>query len=215
MNFEVIQKRSDELYSAILEILDGADAYPTGRDLLAFIACDVAFEHGQALLLLLKSESPSSAAALLRIQFEALTRATWLAYAATDGQVAKLAADLTPEAQSAANSLPIFSEMMQSIVKHAPARVSGMLTEFKEMSWKVLNSFVHSGIHPLRRHADGYPRPLIIQLIENSNSLTVMTGMLAALLTDEPRYIEPMCKIQKPFADCLPPLIEHPASGTA
>jgi len=52
-----------------------------------------------------------------------------------------------------------------------------------------------------------YPLQLILQILQNSNGLNVMTGMLAAILTGDERSIKPMRKIQRDFTDCLPPLI--------
>lgn len=52
-----------------------------------------------------------------------------------------------------------------------------------------------------------YPLHLILQVLQNSNGLNTMTGMLAAILTGDERCIKPMRKIQSNFTDCLAPLI--------
>ncbi|EPM56007.1 hypothetical protein A262_17769, partial [Pseudomonas syringae pv. actinidiae ICMP 19073] len=82
-------------------------------------------------------------------------------YAATDLQVQTLASPLTVGAETAARKMPIFSTMLEQVIEKAPAQASRMLLNFKEVNWHAMNSFVHSGIHPLRRHAEGYAAGLI------------------------------------------------------
>ena len=50
-----------------------------------------------------------------------------------------------------------------------------MLTEFRDVQWKALNSYVHAGIHALQRHGSGYPVQLIEQINKSSNGLLTMT----------------------------------------
>ncbi|MBL3876146.1 hypothetical protein EGV01_30575, partial [Pseudomonas syringae pv. theae] len=73
----------------------------------------------------------------------------WLLYAATDLQVQTLASPLTVGAETAARKMPIFSTMLEQVIEKAPAQASRMLLNFKEVNWHAMNSFVHSGIHPL------------------------------------------------------------------
>lgn len=207
MTLEQMMKRSDELYVAIIDLLNDVPVYPSERNEAAMVACGIAFEHALGLRVLLESGCLTSAVSMLRLQFEALTRAMWLLYAASDLAVEKLTAPLTLETEKAANKLPMVSEMVEMIVKTAPPEASRMLVQFRDVSWRAMNSFVHSGIHPLLRHREGYPLPLILQIMQNSNGLLTMTGMLAAILTGDERCTKPMRKIQTDFIDCLPQLL--------
>lgn len=83
-----------------------------------------------------------------------------------------------------------------------------MLVRFKDVSWHAMNSFVHGGIHPLRRHAEGFPIPLALQILRNSNGPSTMTGMVLAALTSDEAITKPMSRIQPEFADCLPELLK-------
>ena len=74
---------------------------------------------------------------------------------------------------------------------------------------------MHGGIHPLRRHAEGYPLYLILRILENSNALSTMAGMTLAILTGDERITKPMSKIQHDFADCLPELLKQPPASEA
>lgn len=100
---------------------------------------------------------------VLEVVHEALTRAVWLMYAATDVQVERLTAPLSLQTEASAKNLPMFSKMLEEVAQKAPPQASRMLSHFKEVNWHAMNSYVHSGIHPLRRHAEGYPPQLIHQ----------------------------------------------------
>ena len=90
----------------------------------------------------------------------------------------------------------------------APAVAHQMLAHFKDVSWHAMNSFVHGGIHPLRRSAEGFPVHLALQVLRNTNALATMTGMALAVLTGNEAIAKPMSKIQPEFADCLPELLK-------
>ena len=203
---EEMLTRSAVLQAEILRLLEDEPTYPGERFEAAMIACGIALEHAQALRILFEHGSPTTAMSTLRLQFEAHTKAMWMLYAASDLAIQKLMAPLTEESARVANKLPQIGEMMEAIVKKAPVGASSMLIQFKDVSWSAMNSYVHSGIHPLRRHLEGYPTQLVLQVLRNSNGLMTMTGMLAAILTGNDCCIKPMRVIQTQFEDCLPPL---------
>lgn len=204
--------RSDALHERLNELLDEAEFDGSARGEAALGMCVVAMEHGTALRALMALGMPTSAVSLMRLQFEALTRSMWLIYAASDAAIEKLSAPLTLEAEQAAKNLPSAKEMIDQIgnrVGHTvPAAAHQMLTQFKDVSWTAMNSFVHGGIHPLRRSADGFPVHLALQVLRNSNGLSTMTGMTMAVLTGDEAIAKPMSKIQPAFADCLPDLLK-------
>lgn len=204
--------RSQGLEDRIFEILgdDSFDGAP--RSQAAVALCLVSLEHGQAVQALMSLALAVSAVGLVRLQFEALTRAMWLLYAAPDSAVDKMLAPLSKESEQAAKNLPGASDMIDDLVKkgRAPAVAHQMLSHFKEVSWPALNSFVHGGVHALSRSADGFPTVLALQLLRNSNGLTTMTGMTLAVLTGDQLCASAMSRIQREFADCLPQLLEHP-----
>jgi hypothetical protein len=204
--------RSDALHERLNELLDEAEFDGSARGEAALGMCEVAMEHATALRALMALGLPTSAVSLMRLQFEALTRAMWLIYAASDAAIEKLSAPLTLEAEQAAKNLPSAKEMIDQIRKRVgqgvPTAAPLMLAQFKEMSWNAMNSFVHGGIHPLRRSADGFPVYLALQVLRNSNGLSTMTGMTMAVLTGDESILKPMSKIQPAFADCLPDLLK-------
>ena len=209
-----ILDRSDALESAIVDPL-GGDGYrvydDSARIAASFAACSVSLEHAQALRTLIRDGLLTSGVSLMRLQHEALTRAVWLLYAASDEAVTKLVTPLTPAAEKVANKLPMLAEMLGAIAGKAPPAATQMLVQFKDVHAPALNSFVHGGIHPLQRHAEGYPVPLLIQVVQNSNGLLTGTGMLLAILSGNAVVAKQMAAIQPAFADCLPQLLTAPA----
>jgi len=168
--------------------------------------CSVAFEHAESAKILIASGNFTSSIGLLRLQYEALVRAMWLLYSASDLAVSKLMSELTHESARKANKLPMLSEMLAKLDNKAPKEAMDLLYEFKEYSWKPLSSYIHGGIHAIHRHSKGYPIPLLHQLLKASNGVSIMAGMLLVILSGDRRQSGKIPAIQREFADCLPPI---------
>ena len=164
----------------------------------------IAFEHAESARMLIATGNFTSAIALVRLQYEALVRAMWLFYSATDQAVSKLMCELTSESASKANNLPMLNEMLTKLDGKAPKEALDMLLEFKEYSWKPLSSFIHGGIHAINRHSKGYPPPLLLQLLKISNGVSTMVGMLLVILAQDFMQQGKIPAIQSEFLDCLP-----------
>lgn len=205
---DAVLQRSIALNDALLEHLIPAGHDGSLRSTTTASMCGIAMEHADSLRKLLASGNYTSAIALLRLQFEAVTRAVWLLFGASESWLAKLGSSpLTLESEKTAGDSPSMSEMLTAIERKGPPAASQMLAEFKAMSWKATNSFVHGGIHPLRRFSDGYPDKLIIQILQNSNALSTMVAMVMAIMSRDGRLTRGMSEFQLRFRDCLPPLI--------
>lgn len=209
---EHMLRRSNALHERLDELLGDAEFDGSPRGEAAFGMCLVAMEHATAIRALMSLRLPTSAVGLMRLQFEALTRAMWLLYAANDAAIDKLLAPLTPQSEQAAKNLPGAREMIEQIGQRvgqgAPPAAHQMLSHFKDVTWHAMNSFVHGGIHPLRRGAEGFPVDLVLQVLRSSNGLTTMTGMTMAVLTGDEAVAKPVSKVQPAFADCLPDLLK-------
>ncbi len=173
--------------------------------------CGISTEHAAAVRVLAADGLFTSAIVVHRSQFEALLRAVWLLYVATDGQLAKLSAELNPEHEQNCKNLPLAKDMLDSLAR-APtaARPYQALAEFKQYSWQALNSYVHAGIHPLARSVKGYPTNLIVQLVKISNALSVVAGMQVAILTGRQQLVRQVRDLHLPHKDCLP---DHRTTG--
>jgi hypothetical protein len=201
---DLLIRRSDEFEEDLFSLFEGYSFQSNNKSKAVIAMCNLALEHGSSLRELIRIHLPTSAIALLRLQYEAIVRAIWVLYAASETATAKLIAPLTKESEKAANnSLPSFSTMMNEIRKRGPSGVHRLLTEFRDYSWRPLNSFVHSGIHAVNRHRQGYPTSLLMQSIRQSNNLTHMSGVSLACLLEDAQLNFSVASLFKKYADCL------------
>ncbi|SFC36692.1 hypothetical protein SAMN02745724_01514 [Pseudoalteromonas denitrificans DSM 6059] len=97
----------------------------------ANIVCSIAFEHAESAKILISTGNLTSATGLVRLQYEALVRAMWLLYSASDVAVSKLMAELTDDNAHRANKLPMLTEMLVKLDGKAPEEAMDALKEFK------------------------------------------------------------------------------------
>lgn len=198
--------RSTELEIAIANLTQAAYPASNNRVESGRILCNVAIEHAQSMKALIEIGNFTSALGLLRLEYEAMVRAMWITYAASEEWVEKISTELTNESASQANKIPLLTQMLGELEGKAPVEALEMLHEFREYSWKPLSSFVHGGIHAISRHSKGYPIALIEQAIRVSNGVVIMTGMLVVILSSNPVLTGVLPIIQREYEDCLPPV---------
>ena len=202
-------RRSSELEKILLPLLNAGLFDNSDRLSVTRTVCSISLEYANSTRVLIETGNFTSATGLMRLQYEAIVRAVWLLYAASDIAVSKLAVQLTTESEQKAANMPMLTEMLSEINKKAPKQASQMLNEFKDVSGKAMNSFVHCGIHAINRHDSGYPLHLIVQIMQNSNALSTMCGMILGILSGDTNTSNRISKIQLEFIDCLPPLKTH------
>lgn len=169
------------------------------------VACSLSLEHWASARALLRSGLLPSAIVVHRAQFEALARSIWLLYAASDEHLSKLTATLSLESEQAAKNMPQIAEMIQDLAKKAPPPAHDALSRFKENSWKALNSYAHAGIHPLRRHAEGYPVELLMNILRSANGLAVVGCMQAVVLSGQQPLQRNILALASKNSACMPP----------
>lgn len=204
MDFDKLLARS-----ALLEDrLSGFFALPLVNDSSRLQAtralASLGFEHARSLKHLVAAGLYTSAAALLRVQYESLVRALWVLYVAKDGQADLMLAELTRETAKQASKIPMLSQMLEEIEVKAPHAPVAQLKEFKHYSWRPLSSYVHGGIHALNRHGRGVPTALVLAEIQHSNGLLGIAGNLLLILSGVPPETRTMTGIYTEFQDCFP-----------
>ncbi|MGH8619456.1 MAG: DUF6988 family protein [Burkholderiales bacterium] len=200
--FEASERLRDELEIAFsMPPFDASD-----RKRVSVLACSLSLEHADAVRLLLANTLVPSALVAHRAQYEAAVRAVWAFYAASPTHIDKLSADLTLDAEQSAKNLPTTHEMMVALGPKAPAPAFQVLSNFRSNSWGALNSFAHAGIHPLKRHEQGYPPVLLEQVQRNANAVALVAAMQAAVLTGSQPLVHEIGQFQKKYQDVLPPL---------
>lgn len=195
---------SDELAEQLEEITDIPLLNDSDRIRVSDVACSLSLEHWHAVRALLRAATLPSALVVHRAQFEAITRSVWLTYAAPESSISKLVATLDLVSEQAAKSTPQLLDMLHEIENKGPPQAHQALMRFKEYNWKALNSYAHAGIHPLRRHQDGYPVALIHGSLCNSNGLAVISCMQAVVLGGEQPLQRKLLDVAARYPGCMP-----------
>lgn len=184
--------------------------YPEVRFITAFQSGLLSLEHAVSALVLFEQGLFSSAIALTRPQFESLVRGIWLLHAASENWVTKLSEPLTMESAKRANEGEGLAEMLKQLEANpdAPAGIVAQLREYKEVTWKAMNSYAHGGLHPLSRTMSGYPAQLIYDVIRNANAVVALTAQLLAILSGNPENMVPVRQMHTDFMDILP-IVNH------
>ncbi|HEX5805366.1 MAG TPA: hypothetical protein VFY31_03390 [Macromonas sp.] len=202
-----LMERSEAFESALLNCFPDEGlilAIPTAQHELVASACSISIEHAGVLRGSFALDAPHSGTALLRLQFEALLRGAWLLFAATPAQIEKLSATLSLESEQVAKNLPSYQEMLNEVVKRGPHGLTAPLVEFNQNTRHALNSFVHTGIHPLSRHQQGYPLELALTMVKFSNAIMHFAYRLLASLSGAQPLMDTVTRKHPDFSDCLP-----------
>ncbi|MEN9374375.1 MAG: hypothetical protein RIR79_1927 [Pseudomonadota bacterium] len=196
---------TEELSAKLFALIDLPLYDQSTRLKTSDVACSMSLEHWSASINLLSSALLPSAVTVHRAQFEALLRSIWVLYAASDSQIERLSSDLTLESEQAAKNLPMVADMMCAVERQGPPQAHDALKRFKENSWKSLNSYAHAGIHPLRRHAEGYPVQLIESIAKNANGLAIVAAMQASVLSGLQPLQREILALAARYPECMPP----------
>ncbi|MDI1361020.1 hypothetical protein [Methylotenera sp.] len=198
-------ERTSAFQAEIAKIISRLNPASEGRLFVAFQSGLLAFEHATAALQLISSRLLPSGYSLFRPQFESLVRGIWLLHAASDKWIDTLSQPLTLEAANKSNQGPTLAEMLVQLGKsEAPAHIVEQLQEFKDITWKALNSYTHGGLHPISRTMTGYPFQLTYHAMRNSNAVTALTVQLLAILAGKPENMAAIRRLHNEFVDCLP-----------
>jgi hypothetical protein len=177
LSLRALIARSDHLHAAwreaLREVALEEDEPVPLREHLTLDACSLTQQHGIALRLLVEAGLETSGVAMLRAQHEALLRAVWTLYAATERDISTLGAPHTVATLKSANSLPMAKELLEDVEKsEAPEPLKRALREFRDISWAGMNSYAHAGLLALGSH--------LIQLVQVSNAHCYAANMLEA-----------------------------------
>lgn len=196
---------TEELAAKLLQLIDLPLFDDSSRLAVSDVACSMSLEHWAATRSLLNAGILPSAVVVHRAQFEALLRSIWILYAAPDEHLSKLSAELTVETEQNAKNLPQVADMMAAVNKKGPPQAYEALNRFKENSWKALNSYAHAGLHPIRRHAEGYPVQLIESIARNANGLAILSALQVAVLSGLQPLQREILDLAAQYPDCMPP----------
>lgn len=205
MSIARILSESDALAIEVLAVLPREHVVTSERDSASNVACSLSLEHWISVKVLLSADLFPSAVVVHRAQFEASVRSIWLLYAASDAEVGRLAVELSREAEQAAKNLAGLQEMIADIGNRGPREAFAALSRFRDNALKPINSYVHAGIHPLHRHAHGYPDDLCAGVLRNATGVAVLSWMQNAVLARRQDLQRVILQIAARYPSCLPP----------
>jgi hypothetical protein len=163
--------KSKELSIWISQNINGLPMVSERRTRLAVGCLHLAFDHHDAIILLTEHVIYGSAFALLRLIFEAYVRGSWLLHCASETDLDKFEKD----------NLDRSFGLLISDLEKLEAFSVGVLSQAKQDSWKLFNSFTHSGYHHVRRRNTqngieaNYPDQEIIAALDFAGALAIMS----------------------------------------
>ena len=140
----------------------------------------ISFEHGVGVNRLLSMGLPIQAMVLLRAQYEAVVRAYWLLFIASNYQISKLKFSWTFEEQFENDTCPMLSEMLEKLIKAdlLAKLVIQHLSDFKKYHLKQLNSFVHTRKQSFTRDIMSFKGEMLLMLMRQSNNLITIAAQI-------------------------------------
>jgi hypothetical protein len=137
-------KSAEDTVREVKRILNGCTFPDDERTSLVAAFVDQGIEHHAAILFLIRSGFDGSAFALTRSVTEILVRGVWVLACATDEQVQKFVENDKID--------QTFGALAETVDKTCNLEY---FSEFKRQSWKVLNSYAHTGMLQLGRRFHG------------------------------------------------------------
>ena len=133
--------RSEGLIQWIDSKINGLEIPSDDRTRLAAGCHDMAMEHHKSIVLLVSNSLYGSAFSLVRLIYETYVRGVWLYRCANDREVEKFKREKINKS---------FGDLLSEI-KKVNGYESGTLSQVKESSWDMMNSFTHSGFTQIVR----------------------------------------------------------------
>jgi hypothetical protein len=171
---------------------------------VAVDALGLSLQHGDAIRMLLEAGLGPTALGVLRMQYESLTRAVWVIFAAPESSISKLAAPLTLATLKAAKNLGLPQNLLEEIeASNAPPDLKRSLREVRTSSWDVMNSTIHAALYALRR-SEVAPIQDMLTTLRSANGFTLMSLALLTILSGAPSRQRDMNVVAVSFSDCMP-----------
>jgi hypothetical protein len=200
---ELSFKLNDDLAQLIYDAQLPSDR----RGQLATAMCQVAIGHGNGQRLLIMTDHVVTALALVRVQFEALIRATWMLHGATDDWLERFVTPKAPEDLGETVMGPKVESMLTAIDGAAPPFVGKMLREFKTTTWKPMNSFVHGGVHAVVNAMVDTPPEKFVSLLRNANGMSFLAGQVLVIASRDASLAGRIRRMQLANLEALPPMV--------
>lgn len=190
-------KRSEKLIQWLDSKIDGLEIPSNDRCRIGAGCLDMALEHQKAIVTLSAKLLHGSAAALVRLQFEAYVRGVWILYCAAEEQIERFKEDKLDRK---------FRDLIEDIEK-LEVYSEGVLSHVKNESWGAMNSLTHSGMYQVVRRnkpnsiCSNYTEEEILDALSTANSFALLTAVeIANLAKNDPLTLEFLDKSKEYYA---------------
>lgn len=178
------------------------------KDVLTFCLLKIAIEHGTSIRKLLAGALYSSAFALIRCQFEALTRASWIQIAASDDWVAGFFdQDIDPDHSSFGFHKKV-SKHVEEIGVRARVQWHKDLHHVLEVQYIELevlfHDFTHGGGEIMYLALKGFRDEILVDALAASNHLVSISLIVAAASPPNRELVARLNANQTAHADVFP-----------
>ena len=166
-----------------------------------FAMLNIASEHGIAIHVLAENLCFTPAIGLLRMQYEAILKASWLYWVAEEEIIGNLSIDSNNILEKD-KTYPQIGEILSQL-ENKNKFIYDILKEFDD-NYKFTCSYIHSGKIALDSKIKGIDEETITTVIRNSNSLEVVGNAILAVLLNSEDIAEHVRNTQLEYSDCLP-----------
>lgn len=155
--------------------------------------------HWESQLILVERKVFTSAAALMRPQFEATVRAVWLLAGASDDWIKKFCAP-----GNETTDFPKIEKLLKRIKETEPHDIWERLDLFMRHSLGMMHSLVHGGVLALNSANGWHPEGAVLTQIRNANGLAIMAANLHLMAVGDVDVVRRIRSIGDSFEDVLP-----------
>jgi hypothetical protein len=209
--FAHLLERSQLFEQRLLFVWENCGAPGTRpRQQAAGHAAELSIEHAGGVRLLFETGMPRAACALLGAQYDALLRAAWALYAASDAALARSKRPLDAPPGQAAGHLPATPDLLKALEAQAASQphLRGLVRPLEAIGARLgraMDALVEGGPHPLTRAgATALPMPMAEDLVRASNGLLHFGFRILVRLAGPVSVVRQMEQAWVGFEDCCP-----------
>lgn len=166
--------QSEDLIHWLDRLIEGLSVPSNDRAVITAAVQDVALEHHKSIVLTTRSAFHGSAFALLRLQFEAYVRGSWIRHCASDEVLERFKRKDKLDRE--------FGELIKDLESKEAFNV-GVLSQIKTNSWSDMNSFTHTGLLQIVRRITStnvesrYPVDEIVGTLDFADSIALLATL--------------------------------------
>lgn len=177
---------------------------PGARTNAAFAYCKIALEHGSGFQHLLAIDNATSAMALVRLQYEAVLRGSWVFYAAPDVWIEKFSSEPKSNSGKEPAKFPDVYQLLEELAASSADQVLFQsLAALKAKAWDALNSYTHGGLRMMTRSLNGFEPELLVWMLRTTNSISYIAAQLLAHVANDPACSNQLFSIRTAMSDCM------------